>query len=306
MNQEQGLSNSFCKLISEQANEPLAGTAPYQKRLVLISWPKRLWPQKALASEGLPPELKSWMEAASATHGPVQIRLVNLADASTQRVQLWIYPEAETYTEVEPANILSVLQEHFAGKTQGQPDPVPKLLVCTHGKRDKCCAKFGQCVLSRLREKSSENSSRLEVLESSHIGGHRFAATALVLPEMRYYGRLQEQDATELLQCLNQGRVFQPRNRGLATLPNPDQLAEDVAQQLGFASGNSGQPSFELLDNDQQSTRRYLCCWNMEDQTQLKRLIQVSKTTLQVPKDCTALDEFPPLERWVVVAEEEV
>jgi hypothetical protein len=54
------------------------------------------------------------------------------------------------------------------------------VIVCCHGARDVCCGSRGTRLVAAL-EKEPPRSAR--VLRTSHLGGHRFAPTALVLPE---------------------------------------------------------------------------------------------------------------------------
>lgn len=57
-------------------------------------------------------------------------------------------------------------------------DGVRDLLVCTHGARDQCCGAMG----TRLAMKVASRGG-LRVLRTSHLGGHRFAPTAVLFPE---------------------------------------------------------------------------------------------------------------------------
>jgi hypothetical protein len=54
------------------------------------------------------------------------------------------------------------------------------VLVCTHGVRDACCAIKGRPIAGAVAKALA--SSDVEVLECSHLNGHRFAGTALTLP----------------------------------------------------------------------------------------------------------------------------
>ncbi|HEX5944812.1 MAG TPA: sucrase ferredoxin [Acidimicrobiales bacterium] len=53
------------------------------------------------------------------------------------------------------------------------------VLVCTHGKRDACCGSLG----TRLATVLPGLGAGVNVWRTSHTGGHRFAPTALFLPE---------------------------------------------------------------------------------------------------------------------------
>jgi hypothetical protein len=52
------------------------------------------------------------------------------------------------------------------------------VLVCTHGRRDACCGTLGTRLAFGLRDVAG-----VRVWRTSHTGGHRFAPTALLLPE---------------------------------------------------------------------------------------------------------------------------
>jgi hypothetical protein len=75
-----------------------------------------------------------------------------------------------------------------AGPAVAQPgvDPRPDatgigrhVLVCTHGRRDACCGTLG----TRLAVSLPGLGAGVHVWRTSHTGGHRFAPTALLLPE---------------------------------------------------------------------------------------------------------------------------
>ena len=59
------------------------------------------------------------------------------------------------------------------------PHVHPLVLVCTNGRHDPCCATFGRPLARVLRE----GAQRDDVWECSHIGGDRFAANIVILPE---------------------------------------------------------------------------------------------------------------------------
>ena len=61
----------------------------------------------------------------------------------------------------------------------------PLFGVCTHGRHDACCAERGRPVAAALTA-----SHPAETWEISHMGGDRFAANMVVLPEGLYYGRM--------------------------------------------------------------------------------------------------------------------
>lgn len=102
---------------------------------------------------------------------------------------------------------------------------VRDILVCTHGANDACCGKFGYPVYDRLRSRHANPD--LRVWRTSHIGGHRFAATLIDFPEGRYWGHLEPDHLDDLVErdgpLTGLGRLC----RGWAGLSNRcEQIAE--------------------------------------------------------------------------------
>lgn len=96
------------------------------------------------------------------------------------------------------------------------------VLVCTNGKHDQCCANRGRPVVRHLRE----SRWRDQVWECSHIGGDRFAANLLVLPDSLYFGRMEPPEAEALLDAHAAGTIALEWYRGRSTLRFPEQAAE--------------------------------------------------------------------------------
>ena len=111
----------------------------------------------------------------------------------------------------------------------GTPAPGPTYLVCTHGGHDACCALRG-----RPLARSLPATPPADVWECSHLGGDRFAANVLVLPQGFYYGQVPG-NGRELVAAHQQGRVALPWLRGRAGVPAPAQAAQHAARsQLGL------------------------------------------------------------------------
>jgi hypothetical protein len=62
----------------------------------------------------------------------------------------------------------------------------PEILVCSHGARDRCCGGPG----TRLAVETRAALPEMRVRRTSHLGGHRFAPTALTLPDGRMWAFL--------------------------------------------------------------------------------------------------------------------
>ena len=112
----------------------------------------------------------------------------------------------------------------------------PLLLVCTHGKRDLCCAVKGRPLAAELAAQYPGT-----VWESSHTKGHRFAPSMILLPWNYSFGTLSAAQTTAMLQDAAAGRLHVVGNRGRGTLGSQEQIAElAVAGHLAGAGESVG------------------------------------------------------------------
>lgn len=106
-------------------------------------------------------------------------------------------------------------------------DGPPLALVCTNGTRDRCCAVLGRPLAQELAASGGS-----EVWETTHLGGHRFAPTMLVLPYGYTYGRVDAHLAKGVLEAARDGRMVLDGCRGRSTWERPGQAAELVVRAL--------------------------------------------------------------------------
>ncbi|MEV7006317.1 sucrase ferredoxin [Streptosporangium sp. NPDC051022] len=97
----------------------------------------------------------------------------------------------------------------------------PVFLVCTHAKRNACCARIG-LPLARSLAKSLPD----RVWETSHVGGDRYAANLVCLPHGLYYGSMSQAAAIAAADAYRSGEIILDRYRGRAGIPEPLQAAE--------------------------------------------------------------------------------
>jgi hypothetical protein len=97
----------------------------------------------------------------------------------------------------------------------------PVFLVCTHGKRSACCARFGAPLAQTLAARHPG-----QVWETTHVGGHRFAANLVILPHGLYYGPVGVGPAAAAIDAYERGSVLPDRYRGRAGQPRAIQEAE--------------------------------------------------------------------------------
>ncbi len=108
----------------------------------------------------------------------------------------------------------------------GSPVTGPLLLVCAHGRRDVCCARLGGPLARSLTQKH-----RGQVWETTHVGGHRFAANLVILPHGLYYGPVAASSADAAITAYRRGEVALDRYRGRAGQSQDVQAAEYARMQ---------------------------------------------------------------------------
>lgn len=110
--------------------------------------------------------------------------------------------------------------------SDGTLSPDPLVAVCAHGKHDQCCAVRGRGACNAIAKQYPQIT-----WECSHLGGDRFAATMLVLPEGLCYGRVDLTDSAELVRLYLDGRVDNRFLRGRSSLPHAVQAAQYFARE---------------------------------------------------------------------------
>ena len=102
-----------------------------------------------------------------------------------------------------------------------EPVEGPLFLVCTHGRRDVCCAERGRPLAQALAAAFPE-----PTWESSHVGGDRFAGNVVAFPHGLYLGRVRPDEAARVARTYADGRVPLEHLRGRSCYPMPVQAAE--------------------------------------------------------------------------------
>lgn len=212
----------------------MAGTAGGAALFVAIEWPKPLWHyDDALLSEGIPDAARAAAEALRARLGKVAVRAFQRAPRPrTDRVEVIAWQPRERRAlrgrDVPIADAIAFAERALGGEVAAEPLP-SLLFVCTDGRHDRCCAEHGHAMYDAIARELARQGVALELAESSHLGGHRFAATCLALPDGNMHGRLRPEDAPALVAALARNAPHVPRFRGRFGLSEPDQVAEAFA-----------------------------------------------------------------------------
>lgn len=184
-------NSDACSLSSRLAREPVAGTAPEAQGWLVIEHPGP-WGRDALVNSPLPPSVVDWCRELQRDHG-IRTLLARhptrrqLSDRDPRNVWIAFCSEDSTVLRHRLVDTFADLPAQDLSSF-GTTTTDPLELICTHSKRDACCALYGrQRILARPW-----------AWECSHLGGHRFAATSLVLPSGVFFGRLEASDRPDL------------------------------------------------------------------------------------------------------------
>jgi hypothetical protein len=222
-----------CAATSRANHEPLAGTAAVATGWLLIeqSGP---WGRDALTESGLDPAVGGALTAA-AIDLPVRVQTIrrpgrggSAGPRPDPRTVVLAHGGATPWMETleltsddEVARLDPAVCARPEPPGLGRRRHEPLYLVCTHGKRDRCCATLGRPIADTLAALHLD-----AVWEVSHIGGHRFAGNLVVLPEGLVYGGLDVADAVRTVSLHEAGSLELAHLRGRSALPRPAQAAE--------------------------------------------------------------------------------
>lgn len=244
--------------MTREVGEPVEATAPHAVSWVGVvvpgSWPSR-------AADRLPVGLAEALDAVPGVR-PVLLRPVGrsstdvgLVLAGTVPMRTWL---REVAADDTPAALEALRDEAVVAALTNGRDPglgrstgQPLVLVCTNGARDACCAREGRPAADLLLERVGRARPRrfgrartpAAVWESSHLGGHRFAPTAVVLPHGVVLGGLGPgpEALADAVDGVLAGRTVLEGYRGRSTYRAHEQAAETaVRRHLGLIGVNAG------------------------------------------------------------------
>lgn len=230
-----------CAEVARHTGEPLAGTAPTALGWLLVEQPGA-WGRDALTSSGLDPAVGAHL-AERVAELDVRVQVVRRPGTQggweTDHGRTVLLAHAGPAPWIEALTVgrdddLTAIDPMLCTASEppgiGRRIDTPIVLVCTHGRRDRCCASLGRPIADTLVALHP----RL-VWESSHIGGHRFAGNLVVLPEGLVYGGLDVADALETLSLHRAGRIDVAHLRGRSGIGRVAQAAEVHARrELGL------------------------------------------------------------------------
>ena len=247
-----GVANrAFCAAVSTASHESLRATASRIDNWIVLEY-RALWDRDVLGASRFTPVLKAHLRDQLHALAPSRLLFVKKPERRAYGRRHVYYGSSkageERFFQLEVDHQEDLVGFDFAGALAGDGLPGmlvdhPLLVVCTHGKRDRCCAKNGRPLYDALRH-GTESSW---VWQSTHVGGDRFAGNVVMLPQGLYYGRVEPGDAHELLEAHASGRIDMEHYRGRAAHSFPMQAAEHAIRE---SEGLVGIDDLELVGVD--------------------------------------------------------
>ena len=113
--------------------------------------------------------------------------------------------------------------------------PAVDVLVCTHGTRDSCCGRRGTNLAVELA--ASGRLAAENLWRTSHLGGHRFAPTFMVLPQGTVWGFADVDLVTRVVHRAGDFADVAGQYRGCPGLDSPQvqALEAEVLGRVGWS-----------------------------------------------------------------------
>jgi len=222
----------FCSDVSRDNGESLGATASRIDHWLLVEY-RGLWGPDALRASGLSDQVKEALRVQVRARPRSRLLFIRRPDRRG-REELRAY--AATSREGEESLRCASLSSYEELRTldfarAGEPLEHPLFLVCTHGKHDPCCARFGRPLFEALAEQVEEEA----VWQTTHIGGDRFAGNLLCLSRGVYYGRVERKDAGRVLDAHLEDTIELAHYRGRSCYSFAAQAAErDIRERTGL------------------------------------------------------------------------
>lgn len=244
----------FCSDLSRQAGEALIGSAPRAKAYFLLEY-SGAWESKAFEQSALPAAVKSHLSAALGQATGVKLVLIKgqpgvkragirffAARVSDTQPRLYT-ARLGVYEDLLNLDLLALLGDDPLADFQRLDELL--YLVCTNGRRDACCARYGVGFYTAVSQLVGESA-----WQCTHLGGHRFAPNFLVLPWGLCYGRLQPGEATRVVDACRAGEIDLQNYRGRMCYAEPVQAAE---YYLRLETGQRRLEALRLVRSEQVS-----------------------------------------------------
>lgn len=225
----------FCSELSLEMGESMAGSATPIDAWFLLEY-TGVWEAKATDDNDLPRPVQEWLNEQLILMGNGRVQFIRQSrpvDAtgisffvvlSREVTPLLYHFQLNDYEELLKLDLSTIRSGDGDYDDFLRSDPL--YLVCTNGKRDRCCARVGVTLFQALAGRVGD-----AVWQSTHLGGHRFAPTLVTFPDGAFYGRLTPADLDAFVTAQQRGELYLDNLRGRCCYDKVTQAAEQFLRQ---------------------------------------------------------------------------
>ena len=216
-----------CCLDSE-FNSKLYGTVKPYNRAIIICTGNQLWPEKieSLENTFVGVLLKTIKHHEQNITGKIKITLCDEAKSKSDGYDIYVYPDQVKYIGMTENDIgkfvIHCLVMKEICKTINYISVTDKILVvvCVHGSRDKRCGRAGPLIINKVKDIIYKKGliNKINIVGSSHIGGHKYAGVAIVYPSGDHYGYVTDKRIEEIIDHHLENNIYRPLWRGKMTI----------------------------------------------------------------------------------------
>lgn len=284
----------FCAELTRQSGEPQFGTAAEVKVWILLEY-RVPWRAKAVTDNDLPQPIKDHLAAALSAVSGSRLVFIKQRPPHSENLRFYVTRPGEassTLYEFKFDSLDDLLRLDLAAVAAGEAafddclSTEPLFLVCTNGRRDKCCTKFGLPVYDALSDLYGT-----AVWQASHLGGHRYAPNVLCLPQAVTYGLMDIDEVVQAAGKFRQGKLDAlEKFRGRSYYPAHIQAA-DFYLRRELALDDLGE--VELVSADSTGEDRWLVRFRVGSQDCLEVDLSRSLSPDDRVFSCNAVVEKP-------------
>lgn len=299
------MTNFFCSDLTRQSQTALGGTGLPYENYVLVECPPP-WTSYDLESQSIPDNLRAIGEEIYQKPITWKYRILliyNPAYRQSDRTRVLVFRKpngfwngyvGKEFFVSDIKEVAPLARECFADEPwepESSNIQTREILVCTHGQNDRCCARYGNPLYREaLKIVSDLSLDRVRIWQTSHIGGHRFAPTAIDFPDGRYYGQISSSSLQTILTRSGSIQDLHSAYRGWGILPKPVQVLEkELLLKWGWKGLNNSVKGRILEESEDGNYNRVELQVKQSDGSAIAYrgtvVIDESKT-LELPESC--------------------
>ena len=207
----------------------------------------------------------------------------------------WVYQEE---------NLLSFLKNVLEGKEKEsfkeiiQNEEIRELWICTQGSHDICCGSEG----TALSLEANMNLPNVKVRRVSHLGGHRFAPTAVTFPDGRMWSHLNMENLLEIFDEKPIKESLLKKCRGwCGSETGPEQIAEREGLDLYGWNWNKYQRKTAIISEEMSETKVLVTGFLPDVKTEVKFEVVIDESGKTPILSCDQVGGIPT--KWQTLYE---